>query len=865
MSNAATPAWGRIAYHEGTYEGTDVQEEETQARIDKLRSSFVPDVYRPEEFIPWTEIEREIDRLRPAIDKLQNLIKAGQPDTDSLQAILVEVPSVLELVHLLLVAPGRVGFADGRELPPTLPSDGDHDGLAILLEDLGLWRLVTPDSDVLSLARIGALANDARRRGHRRSVIADRNVQDALMTAIETLRENQGLAVSVATPAKEIRARVDATLELDGVPFAAVASVFQAASGGAPARVLGYTYPQLQERLDKVPMALIVIADGRGVAEAPDGILRTLITSVADCMSLQEAYDGRLAEAIFAAATQGGLRAGAVEPVDEIISRALRDSGVVTAESLPVPPATARLAIAAHVRAHPELDLQLSAQSDRIEWARKEVSILLPSHREDSQEPISLINSLAQLLSTTELTPVLNERSQARSLLSLNPSNTLPSQLLVHAQLATPADDDLRQVSRDAMQLAPGSRYSVILTENVLAHEAAQYNRVQRSLAVGVIVLDRADLLTIAQGADDPRVAFARHVLAQSDLTKVSPFVVRSATPQEMFYGREAEEAALAGAVGSQSSVALLGGRRIGKTSLLRATERRLIEAGHNAVYLDCQTVRTWRDFGELTAQRLDISVPLDFRPSHLFAMMDTIGDRAAGAGTILMLDEIDQLLAWDEEQKDGAATEAFFRTCRSMSQDGAAQFVFSGERTISRKMWDPQSPHWNFCQPIQLRQLAREATERLVLESLGGLGVRIVQRDQVAKRIWQYTSGHPQIAQYLGDRLVQLLNELPGAERDQVDEEMLVKAASTYDFRDHYLETYWGQATEMERTISILVAKGVKAESAIRDRLDSGVTNEEFAMSIRMLELYGIISRKSDQLALRAEWFSSALGGQDG
>lgn len=540
----------------------------TARRIHELRDSSVPDVYQPEDFIPWADIDTQVERLRPAIDGLQSLVHSGTPPTSKLNELLLDVPQVLELAHLLLVAPGRVGFADGRELPATLPDgQAELEQLAILLEDLGLWRLITPDADVLSLARIGALANDARRRGFRRSAIADRNLRDALADAISVVREKHNLDIHEARPTTDLRGRVDATLELDGVPFAAVASVFQAVSGGAPARVLAQTYPRLQEQLDKLPMALIVIADGRGVADAPDRVLRTLIESVADCMSLQEAYAGRLAEAIYNAATNGGLRSAAVEPVDELIARSLRDTGTVIAESLPVPPDTARLAMAAHVRAHPELKLELSARGDRIEWTREEVSALLPRTRDAAVGPMDLIQTLSQLLTTISLQPLLDHDSEASAVLSLNPSNTLPSELLVHAQVASPSEDDLRRVSRAAMQQAPSSRYGVLISENVQPHEEQLYLRIQRHLAVGVIVIDRQDLLSIAQGSQNPRVAFARHVLSQSDLTKVSPFVVRSATPQEMFYGREVEEAALAGAVGSHTSVALLGGRRIGKTS----------------------------------------------------------------------------------------------------------------------------------------------------------------------------------------------------------------------------------------------------------------------------------------------------------
>ena len=174
----------------------------------------------------------------------------------------------------------------------------------------------------------------------------------------------------------------------------------------------------------------------------------------------------------------------------------------------------------------------------------------------------------------------------------------------------------------------------------------------------------------------------------------------------------------------------------------------------------------------------------------------------------VILLDEIDQLLEWDRAHEEDAVPEAFFRACRSLSQEGAVQFVFSGERTIAQRIWDPQSPHWNFSRPLALAQLTQDATASLLIQPLKAIGIRIADEVRFKSEAWRLTSGHPQIAQYLGDRLVRRLDVRSDRKELLLSAEDIVSVADTYEYAEHYLNTYWGQANPLEREISLIVAK---------------------------------------------------------
>jgi hypothetical protein len=216
--------------------------------------------------------------------------------------------------------------------------------------------------------------------------------------------------------------------------------------------------------------------------------------------------------------------------------------------------------------------------------------------------------------------------------------------------------------------------------------------------------------------------------------------------------------------------------------------------------------------------------------------------------------------------QKD-QVSEAFFRTCRTISQGDLAQFVFSGERTVARKLWDPQSPHWNFCREVALQQLDQESTRKLVIEPLTSLQVVIEERITFQNLIWRLTSGHPQIAQYLGDKLVRNINQRLPESRSSLAISDLEEIANTYDFKEHYLTTYWGQATNLEKLISLFVLQGISVlpDIALRLREKNGVTQtsdpEQAAIdALRMLELYGVIQQDGNTFSIRIEWFGEAL-----
>ena len=192
----------------------------------------------------------------------------------------------------------------------------------------------------------------------------------------------------------------------------------------------------------------------------------------------------------------------------------------------------------------------------------------------------------------------------------------------------------------------------------------------------------------------------------------------------------------------------------------------------------------------------------------------------------VFLLDEIDELLAFDAERRPAGQ---LFKTLRAASQEGLCRFVFSGSRTLHEHLRDSKSPFFNFCEKIALGRLDDQSVHEIVQKPMRQLGIRMPDEAQVIRRLIELTSSHPNLAQWVCDRLV-----TSSVER-RVRLETLEKVAAMNDFHEQYVSTAWGDATPLEKLITLLMdgpfswddilralaLHGLHDKGAIRNALD--------------------------------------------
>ena len=835
-----------------------------EEQIVRFRNSVAPDLYLPADILNWDEIEREASTYADVLNALDSIPK-DLDYIDHLTDVLVKFPVSLEAIKILLSLPATVGFIDGREIPPRLSNQNQAHDVATLLNDLGFWHVIKSGSikNSFKVALIGKLASSRRFNiSTRFSASIAAILQTAVLLATEETGENYKLLDKSSFPAKA-KGRVDHIIAIDDRPIIGISSIFQTSTGGRQQRDLSLTYPDLQNHLKEIPLSLILIADGLGLRQTPDSVLKKLFIGVKSCMTLKQASSDDLKNSIIELSKSEELVTKPSIDLAPLIESALAENNQIEASALPARLDSAKLAFSKFISENRELGLKLSADGEKLEWFRREAVSALHKCTQvyDAKLAVEGFSKLFDTETEKEISSLFDQTSFANIIFFKQADQFFSDKYVLVSSDKIVDINVMKSAASVSMQVAPNSGFIILITKDYLGEtKLDEIRRFQNILPKNVVVLDVRTLLEWSKSTTSPNTRLKDSIIGQADLAKISPYVLSSATPDRMFFGREAEEATMLGSLAT-NSVALLGSRRIGKTSLIKHVAKKLKEIDSSPYYLDCQTVRTWLDFSIHSSKSWGTPLFEDFKPHHLIDILEILKQR--GEKVVVLLDEVDQLLDWDQKHTEDEVPEAFFRACRTASQQDLAQFVFSGERLISNKIWDAHSPHWNFCRPLPLRQLTEESARKLLITPLKSMNIEIADESDFGQKAWQFTNGHPQLLQELGDRLIRNLNQRPSLLRGEVHVEDLLNVAETYDYAEHYLETYWGQSTPLERVISLAVGSGLTNFNMIANYfLQNNISSNEgsISRSIRMLDLYGIVAKNNNEYSINIYWFTSAL-----
>ncbi len=373
--------------------------------------------------------------------------------------------------------------------------------------------------------------------------------------------------------------------------------------------------------------------------------------------------------------------------------------------------------------------------------------------------------------------------------------------------------------------------------------------------AIDVVVANVPDILHIWEAAR-PAEAFRGLVLRQ--ITATSPFVLVGAVADAMFFGRERELREIIQYVVAARSCVIIGGRRIGKTSILSRLHRvRLPDLGFRTLYHDCSTTLGYDAFFKAAASNWR-SDPPRIPCTTLGEVLDNLQDDKPLA---LLLDEADKLVSFD--RNDGWR---LFNKLRDLSNSGRAQIVLSGERTLRETLRDAGSPLFNLVNEMPLGPLEYRDVRELITRPFEQLNIQLVDEAAIVRGIFDFTSGHPNIVQRLCHRLVRRLNQLR-TRRITLDDVTLVIKDPDFQ-RDDFLSTYWEMATPLEKIISLIMAndEGVRTLKAVRhalaERCDLRPKGRQIDSALQQLvDLRSILKQTPAGYDFAVEAFPSVIG----
>ncbi len=380
------------------------------------------------------------------------------------------------------------------------------------------------------------------------------------------------------------------------------------------------------------------------------------------------------------------------------------------------------------------------------------------------------------------------------------------------------------------------------------------FKHLVREAAHDFIVLDGSNIRNLLDARDHAR-RLVEIILSQVDLTVVSPYVTSGPVPTNMFFGREHELKTIVRTV-RDTNFAIVGGRKIGKTSVLSRVFQLLQDAPeYQPFYLDCQAVLTHEELFETidTMWKMPLATPT---PEAFRRLITDLPAQYPSRTIVMLFDEIDSLLNYDI--KNG---EPLFRIIRALAQELPVRFVFCGEKVLNAALHNPQLVFFNFCNLIPLTYLSKEEARRVVIDPMQEMGITLEEGNDLADQTVELAAEHPNLVQYICQQLIERINHRRERIITRADIDSIARSAQ---FAEYFVEISWGNATPLERLITLLMLEHpAVTQPEIADLLRArnlAVPPAQLEAAFEGLTLYSILRRDGPKYTFAAHAFPEVL-----
>lgn len=336
----------------------------------------------------------------------------------------------------------------------------------------------------------------------------------------------------------------------------------------------------------------------------------------------------------------------------------------------------------------------------------------------------------------------------------------------------------------------------------LLDGDSQPYYRYSSSPIYNLVVIGAAEQTKILESRR-PSGELLDLISAQTPLANLAPYETSSPVVGSRFFGREYEISKILG--NPDTNYAILGIRRIGKTSLLQEIKRLLQEERNSPpiVYLDCSDLNSTYDYvrevvrklhpKELT--RLHLQEYAFFFPNFLERMK-----RKFDSKIIFLLDEIDNLLV--KQRGDWE----LFKMLRASANKGACQYIMAGFREALKDLYLLDGPLFKSAQEIRLNEFTKQQARDLIVTPMENLGVHFKNRNEIVSRIYEETAGHPNLIQYYCLVLLKCLDQTC---RREISPDSLIDVYMDEGFKSHLLISFMQNTHNREKALVYALLRG--------------------------------------------------------
>jgi len=383
------------------------------------------------------------------------------------------------------------------------------------------------------------------------------------------------------------------------------------------------------------------------------------------------------------------------------------------------------------------------------------------------------------------------------------------------------------------------------------------------------VVIDKAAQEQLLQSRR-PTGALLDLISSQVPISTLAPYEISSPVTGSRFFGRQYEINRILR--NPDTNHAVLGIRRIGKTSLLREVKRILTEEededddesrNPHIIYLDCSDLLSTDDYIREVVRRLN---PKELPRLHLqkyaffFPNFLERMHRRHKRKIVFLLDEIDNLVIMQRGNWE------LFRMLRASANKGACQYIMAGFREVNRELYDINSPFYNFAEELRLNEfMTREAT-RLIITPMENLRVRFRNKDEIVSRIYEETAGHPNLIQYYCQIMLRRLDQTGQRE---ITPDSLIDVYADKGFKSHLITSFMQNTQNREKAVvyALIAEDGPNLNSFTQARIDVALRKRGLVLeqakidrACEVLLLAGVFHQKGKEFSFTSPVFLKVL-----
>jgi hypothetical protein len=235
----------------------------------------------------------------------------------------------------------------------------------------------------------------------------------------------------------------------------------------------------------------------------------------------------------------------------------------------------------------------------------------------------------------------------------------------------------------------------------------------------------------------------------------------------------------------------------------------------------------------------------------------------------IFLIDEADRALTANTRQG-----ERLIRVCRALTKSGDCTFIFFGSATLAALCSNAKSDLFNFATSMPLGYLSKDVTHKVLLDPMEKIDVFLDDPDYITDKVFEITSGHPNLVQKIGSLLINKANK----NHRRITRQHIDQICSDSSFRDYFLDIIWGVSGSLEKlitltapaldfTLSEIIDALVKRGIRFRKITEKAPSTEEIVLTynrlnsaLRMLRDLSILSEDADGYHFIPRSFQSLL-----